>query len=80
MRGRKNEPDAPALFRIVLGIAALALIVPGWVSDLVGLLVATIAFGLLLSGRVGSSTAPINPANRSPLEPLRPASYPPQLG
>ncbi|SFF02395.1 TRAP transporter, 4TM/12TM fusion protein [Sulfitobacter brevis] len=56
----------PAVFRVVLGIAALALIVPGWVSDLVGLLVATVVFGLLLSGQVRSSTAAVSPANRSP--------------
>mgnify|MGYP003626550075 CR=1 FL=1 len=56
----------PALFRIVLGIAALGLIIPGWVSDLIGLLVAAGVFTLLLSGRIGSSSAPFSPADRSP--------------
>jgi len=43
----------PAFARIVLGAAALALIVPGWVSDLAGLTVAGIVLALLLSGKIG---------------------------
>lgn len=48
----------PVLARLVLGVAALALIVPGWVSDLIGLTVAGIVIVLLLSGKiVGRSQA-----------------------
>jgi len=41
----------PGIARIVLGIAALAMIVPGWVSDLVGLSIAGVVMAMLLSGR-----------------------------
>lgn len=43
----------PITLRIVLGIAALALIIPGWLSDLLGLAVAGVVLALLLSGKVG---------------------------
>ncbi|UOA17055.1 TRAP transporter permease [Sulfitobacter dubius] len=43
----------PVVARIVLGCAALALLVPGWVSDLIGLTVAGVVIGLLLFGKVG---------------------------
>ena len=43
----------PVIARVVLGVAALALIVPGWVSDLIGLAVAGVVLVLLLSGKVG---------------------------
>jgi TRAP transporter 4TM/12TM fusion protein len=43
----------PVVARIVLGCAALALLVPGWVSDLIGLTVAGVVIALLLFGKVG---------------------------
>lgn len=45
----------PVLPRIVLCVAALALIIPGWLTDLVGLNVAGVVFALLLSGRIGGA-------------------------
>jgi len=47
----------PSLARIILGAAALAMIVPGWVSDIGGLAIASIILTLLISGRVGKGSA-----------------------
>lgn len=47
----------PPFARIILGVAAMALIVPGWVSDIVGLTVASVILGLLLTGKVGGQDA-----------------------
>lgn len=47
----------PSLARIILGAAALAMIVPGWVSDIGGLAIASIILALLISGRVGKGSA-----------------------
>jgi len=47
----------PVVARFVLGFAALALLVPGWVSDLIGLTVAGVVIALLLFGKVGRSNA-----------------------